>query len=224
MRWPLALVCSCAAALAVSCSEPAPRDDTQPHYDVPGIALQVPNLPGWEQDGTLAPVDPAGGGTVFRLVRSGAVAGTPRISVIVDPVGGSPATLEEFLTRSLRQMAELEKQGSIHIDFVDQRPARVGPRTAYRVRHEYSVGRGAQQMAITQVATLLVLDGRGVAVIAAGRTELFHPLATSVESLLAGVATSTRAMPTVRPLPGAPVRSQPLFVEPIDLGKVGGRN
>ena len=82
------------------------------------------------------------------------------------------------------------------------------------------MGSGATQFAITQVSTFLVSQGRGVAITAAGRTELFHPLAESVETILGGLSTATKAKSGSRKPGSAP---PPSMVEPIDLGKVGGK-
>jgi hypothetical protein len=96
------------------------------------------------------------------------------------------------------------------------------------VRHEYTVGSPATQVAISQVSTLLVLDGRGVAITAAGRTELFHPLADSIERIIRGVRASADPLPDARRAsgesPGAKRKTAPLTtVEPIDLGRLGGQ-
>jgi hypothetical protein len=140
----------------------------------------------------------------------------------------TPTRLEAFLTENLREMGSREKAGSIQIQYVDQAKIQLGPRDAYRVRHEYTVGTATAQVAITQVTTLLILDGRGIAITAAGRTELFHPLADSVEKITGGARApvdAASAQPGRPPSgePGGRAKQAPMStVEPIDLGRIGG--
>lgn len=217
------------ALLAAACpDEQGPRK--QPTFHVPIIDLRMPKLSGWRVDESVGVDDPAKGGEIFRLVRQSAVPGSPRIMVMLEPLRTSRTQLESFLTQSLREMAQRESTGSLRIVHVDQRPFKIGGRGAYRVKHEYTVGVGTSQIAITQVATLLVLDGRGITITAAGRTELFHPIAESVEMILRGVTPAEGGIATSAPGKG-PGDRRPIntkaksksLVEPIDLGRVGGR-
>ncbi len=197
-------------------------------FHVPVVDLRMPKLSGWLVDESVSVADPAKGGEVFRLVRQSVVPGSPRIMVMLEPLRTTRTQLESFLTQSLREMAQRESARELRIVHVDQRPFKVGGREAYRVKHEYTVGVGTSQIAITQVATLMVLDGRGIAITAAGRTELFHPVAESVEMILRGVtvgtdgAASAGRWPTKRD-PGLAKEKAKSLVEPIDLGRVGGR-
>jgi hypothetical protein len=179
-------------------------------FGVPGTRLHLPKRPGWVRDPNLVPASGAQGGTVLRLVRQGAVPGSPRVEVVVERNTDTPAVLEDFLTRNLRAMGQLEAAGQIHILHVDQQRVALGDVPAYRVHHEYTAGAGSAQVSLFQVSVFVVLDGVGITVTAAGRTELFHPLAGDVSAVLDGLSAS-----------GAPT---PAALEdgPIDLGRVGG--
>ena len=167
-------------------------------------------IEGWVLDPQVPPLDPnTQGGVVLRLIRESHVVGSPRIEVVLEPPPVSPTLLQSFLTHSLQEMAHLERGGQVHINHVEQRPMRVGSHPAYRVRHEYTVGQGAGSVAINQVSTLFVLSGRGVAVSAAGRVELFHPLSDSILKMLDGLQLVGDSPPAAA-------------VEPEDLGTVGG--
>ncbi len=204
---PLVLL---ASALASSCSR---RSGVAGEWDaVPGVALEVPLLTGWQRDASVQPPGPGAGGVALRLVRAQAVAGSPRIEVLLDERRDGGASLQEVVERNLREMNALERSGSLRLEGEEQRPITVGSRRAWRLRHEYVLGSG--DVSITQVSVLLVVDGRGVAVTAAGRTELFTPLAGDVDAVLAGLR-STGASDA-----GA---SGPEPIEPIDLGKLGGK-
>lgn len=121
------------------------------------------------------------------MVRRSAVPGSPRIEITVSPDSKSPLVLEDLLARSLRDMAEFEADGKIKITRIDRREVRVGPRRAYRVAHDYLMGSGEPSVALSQLSKLLVVDGRGVTMTAAGRTELFHPLAAEIDKIFGGV-------------------------------------
>src|SRR5690606_21411975 len=132
----------------------------------------VPQLPGWVPDPELEVGDLAGGGTALRLVREQAAPGSPRISVELGKAGHG-TTLAAFLNQSLRAMGDLENQGGMRITRVSQNQIRVGQRRAHLVAHEFTMGKGETALAFTQHASLLVVDGRGIAVTAVGRDELF---------------------------------------------------
>jgi hypothetical protein len=204
----LALVgCTLAGA---SCHMPH-SDPIQESFRVPGTNVTLPKAQGWVRDRNLAPTDGVQGGTVLRLVRQGDVPGSPRIDVVTDAQAQPPTLLEDYLTRNLRDMGQLEASGSIHIVHVDQQRIMVGTTPAYRVHHEYTAGKGASQVSLYQVSTFIVVDGKGLTVTAAGRTELFHPLGRSIADILDGMAISGK---------GAVSHPDPA---PIDLGQVGGR-
>jgi hypothetical protein len=223
----------CLFVLLTACRS---EDGGLSYYTVKPLGLLVPEVAGWQRD---KDVEQGGvdrlmgetdkGGVVFRLQRDNAVAGSPRINVVVDPKSPRATHLEEFLTRNLREMADMEQRGEIRISNIDQRPVQVGPRRAYRVRHEYVLA-GANA-AITQVTTLLVVDGRGVAVSAVGRTELFAPLASEIETILGKLKTQVPDEPRREEPPPPPpekpkevltIEKPPAMIQPIDLGKVGG--
>jgi hypothetical protein len=230
----LALVWSLCALVAggSACSET--ESTSQPMFRVPELDLEIPKLSGWVIDPAIKAEDPAKGGVIFRLSRESAVPLSPRIDVYLEPMRTQPTLLEDFLTQNLRDMAQLESSRSIRITQVDQRPIALGPRRAFHVLHEYAMlSPGQAPIAITQLSTIMVIDGRGVAVSAAGRTELFHPLADSIERILTGLALPVPkggARPR-RPPPSAPATTPapapgghvPTIVEPLDLGKVGGK-
>lgn len=197
-------------ALALGgCRAAAPPQDSDT-FGVSSTTLRLPKKSGWARDQNLAPTSGKAGGTVLRLVRQGAIPGSPRIEVVIDRTGGGAAVLEDFLTHNLRDMGQLEASGQIHILRVEQQRIAVGVLPAYRVHHEYTLGQGNSQISLYQVSTLLVLDGTGITVTAAGRTELFHPLARSIAEVLDGMTAGGQ------PTPAPPENG------PIDLGKVGG--
>jgi hypothetical protein len=214
--WPLALLL---AALAPSpgCKKnpSAQGDQAAAYFVVEPVHLRIPRLPGWLQDPAVGTEHAsAAAGATLRLVRQSAVAGSPRLDVVLTPVTEQPMSVETFLTRNLQQMAQLERSGQIHITNVEQSRVSLGSLAAYRVRHEYAVGTGAGQASINQVSTFFVVQGRGVAVTAAGRTELFHPLAHDVESMMQGLRLAdTAAVSNVQALPAAgPQAAQPTTV------------
>lgn len=183
----------------------------QETFRVPGTTVTLPKTQGWVRDRNLAPTDGSQGGTVLRLVRQGDVPGSPRIDVVTDGQGQPPTLLEDYLTRNLRDMGQLEASGSIHIVHVDQQRIMVGRVPAYRVHHEYTAGKAASQVSLYQVSTFVVVDGKGITVTAAGRTELFHPLGRSIADILDGMAISGKGQITHPD------------IAPIDLGQVGGQ-
>lgn len=202
------LACLLIHGLASGCK--SKTDEGAATHSVRSTDLLVPDLPDWTRDRGAEADDPKQGGVLLRLVRPGNVPGSPRIDVIVTPEGTQALSIDEFLQKNLREMATLEAQGQIRITQVEQRPVAVGVRRGYRVRHEYLLAGGT--ISITQVAELLVLDGRGVAVTAVGRTELFAPLADAIERVLNGLQIAAPASTPTNP--GA-------LSQPIDLGKVG---
>ncbi len=216
------------AGLAVAACAPSPGTPDARHV-VPEVQLTIPALAGWAVDKSVRLQDPAKGGLVFRLLRVGAVAGSPRIEVFMEPLQTRPTVIEDFLTENLREMGRHERDGKILITRVDQQAVQIGPRRAFKLRHEYSLGKGSAQTAVTQVSVLFVLDGRGVAVTAAGVTELFYPLADSIEQMMGGLALPARQdaappppeTPTVTPT--SPPPATPPALKPIDLGRIGGR-
>lgn len=187
-------------------------DAAHEFFRVPNTNVTLPKLAGWVRDGNLAPTDGVQGGTVLRLVRQGDVPGSPRIDVVIDAQGQPPTLLEDYLTRNLRDMAQLEASGSIRITHVDQQRIITGNIPAYRVHHEYTAGKGASQVSLYQVSTFIVVDNKGLTVTAAGRTELFHPLGRSIADILDGMAIGGKA-----------TLSHPVDAAPIDLGQVGGK-
>ncbi len=198
-------------------------------FTVPEIGVSIPQTAGWIVDPAIRLEDVDAGGVAFRLVRDNAVPMSPRIDVIIEPKRPRPTSLEGYLTQNLREMAKYEKEGSVRILNVDQRPVNVGVRRGYRVQHEYAMGKeGATPLSITQVSTLFVLDGRGITVTAPGQTELFHPLADSIERIMSGIRVPVPGgqppAATAPDQPGAAPASPnlPSGVQPIDLGKVGG--
>lgn len=185
--------------------------ESQTAIRIPGTKVTLPKVSGWVRDPNLAPTDGSQGGTVLRLVRAGDVLGSPRIDVVCDGQGQPPVLLEDYLTRNLRDMGQLEAAGAIHIEHVDQQRVMIGVYPAYRVHHEYTTGRGAGQVSLYQVSTFIVIDGRGLTVTAAGRTELFHPMGRSIADILDGMAVGGK---------GAITHPDSA---PIDLGQVGGK-
>ncbi len=214
-------LCLAAAALVLvgACNHKDPKTGLR-YFEVSTVGLRVPMLDGWVRERSAESKDADSGGVLLRLVRKQAVAGSPRIDVVAERKTEWPTNIEDFLTRNLREMAQLEQSGALRITNVDQRPISVGPRRGYRVRHEYILS--GSQVAITQVSALLVVDGRGITITAVGRTELFAPLAASIEVMLSGLRTPVpEARPAKAPAP-ALHREAPL-TEPIDLGKLGGK-
>ncbi len=162
----MCLVLGLGAAFLAACKDSPPPGMT--YWETDTFNIMVPRVNGWVLDTSLIPLDTAHtGGTIMRLQRNGAVAGSPRLDVVVEPPQPHPAVVEEFLTRNLQAMGALEAKKDIHIDRVEQRHIYVGSHPAYRVHHEYTVGTGSSQVAINQVSNFLVVEGRGVAVTAA---------------------------------------------------------
>ncbi len=173
------------------------------------LGISVPVPPGFRRDANAEAKDQAQGGVLVRLVRDEGVAGSPRIDVVAEPKRERPTSLDEFLAQNLAEMTALEKTGGMQVTRLEQSTLNVGPRRGYRVRHEYVLTGG--QVAITQVSTLLVVDGRGVAVTAVGRSELFAPLARDIDAALGGLRT---------PLPGDAPAKAPSLTQPLDLNRL----
>lgn len=196
-------------------SKPPVAVNPQDYYVAEPIHLMIPKAPGWQPDpnANINPTEVDKGGIALRLVRESAVVGSPRFDVVLEARPAQPTVVEEFLRRNLQEMGKLETSGQIHIMQVEQKRVFLGSHEAYRVHHEYTVGTGAAQAAINQVSTFVVLNGRGVALTVAGRTELFHPLAESIENILDGLR-----------IQGEDTAVQPdKSTHAVDLGKVGGR-
>lgn len=196
-------------------NEPVAAVNPQDYYIAEPIHLMVPKAAGWLPDpnAIINPTEADKGGIALRLARESAVVGSPRFDVVLEATPPVPTMVEDFLKRNLEEMGKLETSGQIHIMQVEQKRVLLGGHEAYRVHHEYTVGTGSAQAAINQVSTFVVLGGRGVAISVAGRTELFHPLAESIEKILDGMR-----------IRGEDATAQPnRGTEPVDLGKVGGR-
>jgi len=214
MRGRIALSILCGLVACKRVTEPKP-----PTFEVPELGMSVPKLSGWVVDRTVNADDFAKGGVIFRLLRESAVPMSPRIDVYIEPLKTRPTILEDFLNQNLREMGNLETAGNVRIMQVDQRPISLGPRRAFHVLHEYTLlTKGQTPISVTQVSTILIVDGRGVAVTAAGRTELFHPLGDSIERILTGLTLPPPKGPGAQSGRGLP----PGITEPVDLGKVGG--
>lgn len=193
------------------------RGPSAPEYfDLHEIGLRIPKLANWSRDAVDGGNSEAGGLT-FRLVRDNAIAGSPRLDIVAEPRRAQSTHLEEFLTRNLRDMAELEATGKIRITDIEQHPFTIGPRRAHRVRHEYLLA--GTQAAITQLSTFFVLDGRGIAITAVGRTELFSPLAPEIDAMLDGIEVPPEA---ATPQGASTHPTKPEAIAPIDLGHLGG--
>jgi hypothetical protein len=189
-----------------------PKNLTQEIYRVNGTAVVLPKVGDWVPDAALPPGNPSQGGLMMRLVQKSSVPGSPRIEVRLEPPSPTPTVLNSFLTRNLRDMGALEAAGEIRILHVDQEHITMGQVPAWRVHHEFTTGTGTSQVSLYQVSTYLVFEGRGITLSAAGRTELFHPLASSIAQVLDGATLDAGSLKARRGSGGAT----------IDLGTVGG--
>lgn len=163
------------------------------------------------EDPSLKLGDSSLGGTVLRLVQRSGIAGAPRIDVMLEPKRPSPTNLKEYVRQNLQEMGSLEAAGRLRILRVEQQDIQVDHIPAVRVQHEFTTGRGAGQMSLFQVSVFLVYNGRGVAVTASGRTELFHPQAQAIAYLFQGLRVGTGS------------RQDAADTPTIDLGRVGGK-
>lgn len=182
-------------------------------FRVPYTTLVLPKIDGWAPAEEVHPSNGEVGGLMLRLVQRSAVLGSPRVEVILEPKQAATTTLEAFTDRNLREMAQLEQAGKIHILHVAQQPTQVGAVPAWRVQHEFTLGQGKNQVSLYQVSTFCVFNGRGLTVTASGRTELFHPLAGSIGHLLDGMAFGEGGR--------MPIAAE--TAPAIDLGRVGGQ-
>ncbi|MEM6274271.1 MAG: hypothetical protein AAF735_03425 [Myxococcota bacterium] len=173
--------------VTVSCASEVKDQQTDDLVVVPVVGLQLSIPRGWSMDGSAALQDPDRGGLALRLISTTAVTGSPRIDVVLDAHNDEGSDLDDMLQRSLADMADYERKGAITIQHIDRREVRVGPRRAYRIAHDYTMNTPDGPIAISQLATLLVLDGRGVAVTAGGRTELFHPQSGRIDKVLSNM-------------------------------------
>ncbi|MEL6544096.1 MAG: hypothetical protein AAFQ82_05690 [Myxococcota bacterium] len=175
--------------LAIGCSKTESTEEpVRERVIVPVVGLELTVPVGWSLDPSAKLESADAGGLALRLISTHAVSGSPRIDVNLDPAQDKPAQLGELLRRSLEDMNEYERSGDIKIQHVDRREVRIGPRRAFRVAHDYTLEGPSGQIAISQLATLLVLDGRGIVVTAAGRTELFHPQSAEIDLVLSSLS------------------------------------
>lgn len=197
-------------ALGLFACHPKNQLDADKFYHVGNTPLLLPKEEGWVRDQNLVPLDGNAAGTAMRLIRQAAIAGSPRIEVVQEAVHlQTPSILEDYLTRNLKDMGALEAAGQIHILHVEQQRVPLGPVTAYRVQHEYTAGHGPGQVSLFQTSLFMVIAGRGFTVTAAGRTELFHPLAQSIDAILSHI----QILPSSQLDPNN---------SDIDLGRLGG--
>lgn len=187
-------VLAASVVFATSACRRAQHADDAP-FVAEAIGLSLPHHAGWMRDTTVRLEDVGKGGLLMRLTREEQVAGQPRIEVIIDPVPVKPVFLEDVLSRALRDMADYEQRGEIDIQTLDQKPFRIGPRRGFRVTHTYVMSK-SENIGITQTSTLFVLDGRGIAVTAVGRTELYTPLADDIDSIMTGMQVALTQAPT----------------------------
>lgn len=205
------------AALGAACDRPA-RHVGQEEFTVEGTALTLPKVGDWVRDASVVPAHPAEGGLMLRLIQKSAVPGSPRIEVRLEPPGPAPTVLQAYLTRNLRDMGALETAGQIRILHVDQQQIMVGRQPAWRVHHEFTTGTGSSQASLYQASTFLVFEGRGITISAAGRTELFHPLASSIAQILDGASLDVARIKNRRGNGTAANAGS----STIDLGTLGG--
>jgi hypothetical protein len=187
-----------------------------PRFSVDAAQIGIPKIEGWQPDPQIHIDTPEKGGIVFRLVRSNAVPGSPRIDVVIEPSAQASRSVEEFLTKNLQEMASLEASHQLRIQSVEQQQIKLGDAQAFRVRHEYTLG---ESLAITQVSIFTVAHGRGIAITAAGRSELFAPLAGEIAKILTGI--TILQAPVEKPKSTSEVPSTD--VVPEDLGTIGGK-
>jgi hypothetical protein len=211
-RCPKVARLALALALTLGPACQRPRDVTQEVYRVEGTALTLPRLGDWIPDPSVSPGNSAQGGLMMRLVQKNSVPGSPRIEVRLEPPTAVPTVLDAYLTRNLRDMGALETAGEIRILHVDQQHTTVGHVPAWRVHHDFTTGTGASQVSLYQVSTFLVFEGRGITLSAAGRTELFHPLAASIAQVLDGASLDATRIKSRKDSSSTT----------IDLGTVGG--
>lgn len=210
--WAASALC---ALMTLGSSLPScdkPRNVGQELFRVEGTAVTLPKVGDWEVDTSVRPGNAAIGGLMMRLVQKSSVPGSPRIEILLEPPTSVPTVLDAYLTRNLRDMGALEAAGQIRILHVDQQQIRVGQMPAWRVHHEFTTGTGASQVSLYQASTFVVFEGRGITLSAAGRTELFHPLASSIAQVLDGVSVDATRIKSRK---GAGSST-------IDLGTVGG--
>ena len=188
------------------------------------LGLSLPRLSGWEQVPDVELADADEGGTAMVLVRAGAPKGSPKISVDFAARADTPWRTDAFLAQNLKAMGDLERETGMRITRVTQKPFNIGPRRAHLVRHDFVMGSGDAQQALTQMAAILVVDGRGITVTAVGVTELFYPLADQITRLLTGVQLATTAdAPATGEVKGPETPPAPGLGEPVDLGTLGGK-
>lgn len=192
-KGPAELAIALTALLAYGCT----ANDSGSYYRVDAIDLRIPMAEGWQQDAKVSLASSEAGGTALRLIRQSAIAGSPRITVEIEPKKAVATRLAPFVEQNLRQMAAMEHGGKISLNKAEKRRTPVGPRLAYRLRHEFSIGQGRPEaISLTQVSLVMVVDGRGVTVTASGRTELYSPLTLGIEQLLDGIRIGTDPKPT----------------------------
>jgi hypothetical protein len=183
----LSSLCLCAALLPTACfKKKTPPTTAAAHvFKAPSIGLSMAQAKGWIQEIT----DPNHDGVVLKLVREASVPGSPRIDVTVEPAQNPPVTLDAFLHQNLQEMGLLDKNGDVVIQEVSQNKILLDTQEAYRVQYTYHVGSDPHtQVSITQWSLFTVVENKGVAITAAGRTELFHPVAADIEYLFSSVS------------------------------------
>ena len=150
-----------------------------PHFD---ISLTIPK--GWLEDKSIQYNDPAKAGTFFQLIRESAVRGSPRITGEISPLALKPLTLIEAKRDALQTLQTLKSQENISIEFTQTRETQLLGQPAIELSHSYTLGKGNNQLSVTQIEIISIYKGRALSFTAAGRTELFTPLQAEIKGIL----------------------------------------
>lgn len=228
-------------AIGLGCTSKTPMRDDQDVFQALGIA--VPKLAGWRRDTNIAPLKANAGGIFARYVFGAAqengrpvvpIPGGPRIDLWVTPPDEKMTSLGRFAQKSISGLETLQAKGKIKILSQHTEKVQLGLRDeifALRVQHSYApLGSTAP---ISQISLFFIHQGRGLTAVAAGRTELFHPLSqdlnhflNNIESVQSAPEAKTkteakRQPPTIQlqAIPTRPNKKAPQ-PKPIDLGKM----
>ena len=169
-----------------SCALPPDSDNSSPITPVPHISLGVPVPEGWTVDSSVKLADPAKGGAYFSLIRNSREPGSPRLEFSLTPLTTSTPSLNQLAQSASNHMKNLRKESGFTSVNNNKKQTTIAGNKAIRLEQSYTLGSKSTEVAVTQFSIITVVEKRGLFITAAGRTELFTPLASEIETILSG--------------------------------------
>ena len=168
--------------LLIGCSNATPDREQSIKLPVLGITFPIPT--GWVLDKSIKYTDPAKGGALFQLVRDSAVPGSPRITGSISPLSTRSITLKKAAQDAQRALKALQKQPGLVVQYSSTSEIKFIEKPAMKLAQSYTLGSGSSQLSVTQIEIVSIHKNRTLNLTAAGRTELFTPLAEEINSII----------------------------------------